>query len=81
MSLAHSGLFVLIGLYVFAIIVTGLVFTRRQYEQLIAMAIIVSALYTIPVLFIVHKTFVKEDPNDGVVMFFKWLFSSPFTNE
>ena len=32
MSLAHSSLFVFLGLYIFAIIVTGSVFTRRQYD-------------------------------------------------
>ena len=70
MSMAHSGLFTLIGLYVFAIIVTGMVFTRRQYDQLISMAVIVSTLYLIPVLFIFHKTFTGKDANDGLILFF-----------
>ena len=81
MSLAHSGLFALIGLYVFAIIVTGMVFTRKQYDQLISMAVIVSTLYLIPVLFIFHKTFLDKDPNDGIILFFQWLFTRPFESD
>ena len=80
MTLIHSTLFVLIGLYAYGIIVTGMVFTRRQYDQLIGLAVIVTSLYTLPVLYILHKTFNQEDPNDGIVMFIKWLFSSPFSD-
>ena len=80
MSIAHSTLFTIIGLYVFSIIATGLVFTRKQYDQLITMSIIVSALYLIPVLFIFHKTFIDKDAQDGIILFFQWLFTRPFEN-
>ena len=81
MTLIHSSLFVLIGLYAFSIIITGMVFTRKQYDQLIGMAVLVTTLYTFPMLYILHKTFNQEDPNDGLVMFIKWLFSSPFSDK
>ena len=57
MTLVHSTLFVLVGLYAYSIIVTGMVFTRRQYDQLIGLAVVVTSFYTIPVIYILHKTF------------------------
>ena len=43
------------------------------------MAVIVSTLYLIPVLFIFHKTFTDKDANDGLILFFQWLFTKPFS--
>ena len=57
MTLIHSTLFVFIGLYAYGIIVTGMVFTQRQYDQIIGLAVVVTSLYTIPILYILHKTF------------------------